>query len=81
MCSDDLKAALSPAREGINLDSASVCEQKCKVDMDTGMYELVGILTHMGRTADSGHYISWIRDRINSIVAPLFSSRSYLVEV
>lgn len=27
--------------------------------LDTGKYELVGVLTHQGRSADSGHYISW----------------------
>ena len=27
----------------------------------TGIYELFGIVTHKGRSADSGHYIAWIR--------------------
>ncbi len=26
-----------------------------------GKYELVGILTHKGRSADSGHYVSWVK--------------------
>jgi ubiquitin carboxyl-terminal hydrolase 14 len=26
-----------------------------------GHYELMGIVTHKGRTADSGHYIGWVR--------------------
>ncbi|KAI8048800.1 hypothetical protein BDF22DRAFT_701367 [Syncephalis plumigaleata] len=27
----------------------------------TGMYELCAVLTHIGRSADSGHYIAWVR--------------------
>ncbi|KDD75798.1 ubiquitin carboxyl-terminal hydrolase [Helicosporidium sp. ATCC 50920] len=27
----------------------------------TGRYRLVGVLTHKGRSADSGHYVAWIR--------------------
>jgi hypothetical protein len=26
-----------------------------------GKYDLIGILTHKGRSADSGHYVSWVR--------------------
>jgi len=28
---------------------------------DTGMYELCALVTHKGRTADSGHYVGWIK--------------------
>ena len=24
-------------------------------------FELLGVVTHLGRSADSGHYIAWIR--------------------
>ncbi|KAI7908258.1 uncharacterized protein BX663DRAFT_493537 [Cokeromyces recurvatus] len=27
----------------------------------TGQYELVAVLTHVGRSADSGHYIAWVK--------------------
>ncbi|KAJ1732916.1 deubiquitinating enzyme [Coemansia biformis] len=27
----------------------------------SGMYELVGVVTHIGRTANSGHYMGWVR--------------------
>lgn len=27
--------------------------------LDTGHYQLVGIVTHKGRSADSGHYVGW----------------------
>lgn len=26
------------------------------------MYELIGVITHIGRSADSGHYIAWVKD-------------------
>ena len=27
----------------------------------TGLYKLQAVLTHIGRSADSGHYIAWVR--------------------
>jgi ubiquitin carboxyl-terminal hydrolase 14 len=32
----------------------------------TGLYELHGIVTHKGRSADSGHYIGWVRQEPGS---------------
>jgi len=29
---------------------------------ETGMYELIGVLTHKGRMADSGHYVGWVKE-------------------
>ena len=29
----------------------------------TGKYELIGVLTHKGRSADSGHYVSWVKQK------------------
>lgn len=29
----------------------------------TGKYELIGVLTHKGRSADSGHYVAWVKQR------------------
>jgi ubiquitin carboxyl-terminal hydrolase 14 len=26
-----------------------------------GQYELVAVLTHLGRTAEGGHYIAWVK--------------------
>jgi ubiquitin carboxyl-terminal hydrolase 14 len=28
----------------------------------SGYYELYAVLTHIGRSADSGHYMAWVRD-------------------
>lgn len=30
-------------------------------DFETGQYELVGIVSHKGRSADGGHYVGWVR--------------------
>lgn len=29
----------------------------------TGFYELVSVLTHKGRSADSGHYVAWVKQQ------------------
>ncbi len=29
----------------------------------SGWYDLVAVLTHVGRTAESGHYIGWVKDQ------------------
>ena len=31
-----------------------------------GLYELMGVVTHKGRSADSGHYIGWVRKEAGS---------------
>ncbi|EGR34188.1 ubiquitin specific peptidase, putative [Ichthyophthirius multifiliis] len=28
--------------------------------LETGAYELIAVLTHQGRSADSGHYVAWV---------------------
>jgi len=30
--------------------------------VNSGYYELIGVLTHQGRSADSGHYIAWVKE-------------------
>lgn len=27
----------------------------------TGVYDLIAVLTHQGRSADSGHYVAWVK--------------------
>jgi len=29
---------------------------------ETGLYDLAAVITHKGRTADSGHYVAWVRE-------------------
>lgn len=31
--------------------------------LETGNFELVAVLTHKGRTADSGHYVAWVHQK------------------
>ena len=28
--------------------------------LDTGTYQLIGVVTHKGRSAEGGHYIGWV---------------------
>ena len=28
--------------------------------LETGNYQCIAVLTHKGRTADSGHYVGWV---------------------
>jgi len=32
-------------------------------DYSTGQYELIGIISHKGRSAEGGHYVSWVRSK------------------
>lgn len=63
-----MQEELEPARErrrklqqemkdGVDAQSSSVDRK----DEHTGMYELTAILTHKGRSADSGHYVAWAK--------------------
>ncbi|KAJ7951659.1 Ubiquitin carboxyl-terminal hydrolase [Quillaja saponaria] len=40
--------------------STSTEEGKRETQM-TGIYDLVAVLTHKGRSADSGHYVAWVK--------------------
>merc|ERR1712019_128430 len=45
-------------------------EEEQKVDvskLETGYYELCGIVTHKGRSANSGHYIGYSKDSARGI--------------
>jgi len=37
--------------------------RKIGTGLETGNYELIGVLTHKGRTSDSGHYVAWVHKR------------------
>ena len=30
---------------------------------NSGYYNLIGVLTHQGRSSSSGHYVGWTRDK------------------
>ncbi|PWZ01534.1 cysteine proteinase [Testicularia cyperi] len=42
----------------------------------SGIYELVGVVTHKGAAADAGHYISWVRKDSDESPAPAPSKDS-----
>jgi len=42
----------------LNIDNSLIEDVGANV---SGQYDLVAVLTHMGRNADSGHYIGWVR--------------------
>ncbi|ORX74043.1 cysteine proteinase [Linderina pennispora] len=47
-----------PELPPFELDAQFKGDQGCN---PSGMYELVGVITHIGRTANSGHYMAWVR--------------------
>ena len=54
------------------LSSATSSDKKVQL---TGIYDLVAVLTHKGRSADSGHYVAWVKQesgQFNSKHIPLF---------
>ncbi|KAI9209280.1 uncharacterized protein BJ171DRAFT_576853 [Polychytrium aggregatum] len=42
----------------IGVDSSLIDDVGCN---SSGVYDLVAVLTHVGRAADSGHYIGWVK--------------------
>ena len=41
-----------------NIMSGGVHDKEMQL---TGVYDLVAVLTHKGRSADSGHYVAWVK--------------------
>jgi ubiquitin carboxyl-terminal hydrolase 14 len=63
---EDDKAGISKKQKTTPDSTASGSEvasidPKAYVGSLTGRYELIGVLTHKGRSADSGHYVSWTK--------------------
>ena len=40
----------------------SIADDISEPPAEVGNYELCAVLTHKGRTADSGHYVAWVKD-------------------
>jgi len=53
-----LKKTQSEIYSEINLDASLASDVGVNV---SGQYELCAVLTHVGRNADSGHYIGWVK--------------------
>lgn len=67
---DDAKAGLITAAKKQKVDGGDAMEEDTAAADPavsphsgalTGRYELIGVLTHKGRSADSGHYVSWVK--------------------
>ncbi|XWS12047.1 hypothetical protein CRYUN_Cryun37aG0057100 [Craigia yunnanensis] len=67
---DDVKMTdvkMSDAEESSNASgesSATTSQGGVPADKETrltGIYDLVAVLTHKGRSADSGHYVAWVK--------------------
>lgn len=66
ICSDSTKELLNLGRDietkllkddkNFRIDRVETSENM----IPTGRYQLVGIVTHQGRSSDSGHYIGWV---------------------
>ena len=37
-------------------------QKQVKDGLETGYYELIGTVTHLGKSVDSGHYMAWIKE-------------------
>lgn len=68
-CTEGVKATLDKGREkrrvmlesGALLEDIQVADHSDSDRLATGVYELVGIVSHQGRTSDGGHYIGWTK--------------------
>ncbi|KAG6551766.1 hypothetical protein Mapa_006857 [Marchantia paleacea] len=68
---EDIKAGLLKAtkgkerKEGADEEMAEAPSSSGTIDLVkeelTGVYDLVAVLTHKGRSADSGHYVAWVK--------------------
>ena len=75
-CSDELKQELDVGREmekemrereleeakeeSKGEDAGPGKDEPIGTGLNTGAYELKAIVTHQGRSADSGHYVGWV---------------------
>jgi len=44
--------------------------RKHGMGLDSGQYELIALISHKGRSADSGHYVSWVHKSGGSLLFP-----------
>lgn len=67
--SEAAPAPVSSAEEPLKSDPSENLDFGEGIPSDfRGHYELMGIVTHKGRSADSGHYIGWVRSSPGSSV-------------
>ena len=60
-----VEAAAAPPSDATAVASSTEPETKEVDPLEgtrfTGFYDLIAVLTHKGRSADSGHYVSWVK--------------------
>jgi ubiquitin carboxyl-terminal hydrolase 14 len=70
LCTPELKAQLDPARriadrkdkaDAGGAEPMDTTPDAHPMSNATGRYELVAVLSHMGRSSDSGHYVAWTK--------------------
>jgi len=42
-------------------DASEPAEAEAILENDTGLYDLVAVVSHRGRSADGGHYVAWVK--------------------
>ncbi|OLY84244.1 Ubiquitin carboxyl-terminal hydrolase 6 [Smittium mucronatum] len=77
---DEEPSSSSQALQKPTLDPSIVTDIGCN---PSGMYELIAVLTHIGRNVNSGHYIAWVKkesdenfDSLGSGVSSSFNMES-----
>lgn len=50
---------MSSKDKAIGLISEEQLKREVGTGKCTGKYQLIGVVTHKGRSADSGHYVGW----------------------
>ncbi|KAI4331266.1 hypothetical protein MLD38_029467 [Melastoma candidum] len=61
LCSDELKKKLVSPRQMLRDEEDTLYSvESYYIVNSTGIYDLVAVLTHKGRSADSGHYVAWL---------------------
>lgn len=58
-------AALTPVNEGATVAEGEEKKEdgsKEFASADIGNYDLIAVLTHKGRSLDSGHYVAWVKE-------------------
>lgn len=58
----DVKKQKTVASSSDSSSSSSSSEDEDELENTTGWYELFAIVSHQGRTANSGHYVGWVKD-------------------
>ena len=54
--------AANPGVDAVMNDAHEATGSPSAASRITGNYELIAVLTHKGRSADSGHYVAWVKN-------------------